>query len=601
MKEEKSPQSSTKAVLQKMRGRQWEGKNLLDVLEEKQLIDEEKRKLIEKEAQKTDLPLEQLIRDLDLVPEKSLVQAVGEFLGVEFVDLESRPIPPHILKLIPQEVAVSYRMVAFERGEDNVVKVAMADPADFKALEALEFATGRQGLSTAIYITNKASLDFVFRQYEKSLKEEVTKALEEVVEKKPGEKKVLEDREKEIIKLVEAAPISKILQGIIKHAVEARASDIHIEPEDKVVRVRYRIDGVMRTTLSLPIKIREGIVSRVKVLANLKIDETRIPQDGRIRLEFGGRPVDFRISTLPTMSGEKVVMRILETGARMFSLEELGLTGLRLKHIKAEIMKAHGLLLVTGPTGSGKSTTLYSILGILNQEDVNIVTLEDPVEYFIPGIAQAQVHPEVGLTFASGLRSILRQDPDIIMVGEIRDQETAEMAIHASLTGHIVLSTLHTNSAVGAVPRLIDMGIQPFLITAATNIVIAQRLVRKLCAECKEKIEAAEEIRKIILKELETIPDFEKEGLNLDKNKVIIYKSKGCKHCNNEGYKGRIGIFETIPLTPDLQELILSKPSENQIEELMVKKGLINMRQDGILKVLRGETTLEEVFRATNI
>ncbi|MDP2918192.1 MAG: GspE/PulE family protein [bacterium] len=601
MKIEKKINSPVKNVLQKMRGKKEGGKNLLDFLEEDQLIDAEKYKLIKQEAQKTDLPLEQIIRNLDLVPEKEFVQALGKFLEVEFVDLESRPIAPQVLKLIPQEVAISYRMIAFERTDNNAVKVAMADPADFKALEALEFAMSRQNVATEVYITNKASLNFALRQYEKSLKEEVTRALEEVVEKKVEEKKTLAEREKEIVKFVEAAPISKIVQGIIKHAVEAGASDIHIEPEDQAVKVRYRVDGVMRPALTLPGKIRESVVSRVKVLANLKIDETRIPQDGRIRLEFAGRPVDFRISTLPTVNGEKIVMRILESGTKIYSLEELGLSGLRLNQVKAEIAKSHGLLLVTGPTGSGKSTTLYSILGILNQEDVNIVTLEDPVEYFMPGIAQAQVHPEVGLTFASGLRSILRQDPDVIMVGEIRDQETAEMAIHASLTGHVVLSTLHTNSAIGAVPRLIDMGIQPFLITAAVNIIIAQRLVRKICEECKETFPAPPEIAKMIFTEWEKIPALEKEGMQFDQNKATLYKGKGCKHCGNEGYRGRIGIFEAIPLTPDFQSLVLARPSENQIEELAIKKGLINMKQDGILKVLRGETTLEEVLKATNV
>ncbi len=590
-------ETPTQKVLQKIKKIKGK-KNLLDLLEEKDLIDQEGRKLVEEEVKKTNLSVERVIKEKGLVTERALAQALGEFLGVEYIELESRAIYPNILRLIPHEVAVYYQMIAFDR-EGSKLRVAMVDPENFKALEALEFATARQGLNTEIYIVTEPGLEQALRQYDKSLKEEVSKALERVAKVPPKEKKVLEEREKEIRKLVEAAPISKIVQVIIRHAVEGGASDIHIEPREDMVRVRYRIDGILRTILSLPAKIKESIVSRVKIMSDLQIDETRIPQDGRIRLEIKGQPIDFRVSTLPTVNGEKVVMRILKTGTKIFSLEELGLSGLRLQHVQEEIKKSNGMLLVTGPTGSGKSTTLYSILGILNQEGVNIVTLEDPVEYFIPGVAQSQVHPKVGLTFATGLRSILRQDPDIIMVGEIRDEETAEMAVHASLTGHVVLSTLHTNSAVGAVPRLIDMGVQPFLITASVNIVIAQRLVRKICERCREAIEVSPETKKLILEEWQKIPDSEKKGIDLLEEKILIYRGKGCKHCSGEGYKGRIGIFEAVPVSADFQEMILSKPSESKIRTFVREQGFINMKQDGVLKALQGMTTLEEVFRVT--
>ncbi len=579
-----------------------DNKGLLDILLDQGVINRQQRRVIETQVQKTNLSTEAVIREQKIVPEITLVKAIGEVMGTPFVELEERKIPPQIIRAIPQEVANYYQMIAFDR-EGNKLKVAMVDPEDFRALEALEFATGRQGLNTETYITTETQLKQALRFYEKSLKEEVTRALEHVVvsEGEGEQKEEGQERQEEIRKLVAAAPISQIVQVMIKHAVEDRASDIHIEPGAEGVRVRYRIDGVMSATLNLPAKVRESIVSRIKVMANLKIDETRIPQDGRIRLEFEGTPYDFRVSTLPTVNGEKVVLRILKSGTQMMTLEQLGLSGLRLQHIQAEILKSHGMLLVTGPTGSGKSTTLYSILGILNQEDVNIVTMEDPVEYFIPGIAQAQVNPEVGLTFASGLRSVLRQDPDIIMVGEIRDEETAQMAVHAALTGHIVLSTLHTNTAVGAVPRLIDMGIQPFLITASINIVCAQRLVRTICEKCKKELEASPEMRKVILEEWAKIPDFEKEGIVVSPEKIKLYKGEGCKYCKGEGFKGRIGIFEVIPVTADFQDLILAKPTEARINAFVVEKGFINMKQDGIIKALRGFTTLEEVFHAVQV
>ncbi len=537
--------------------------------------------------------------------ELKIAQDRARELGLPVADLTGRTISPEALVEVSEEAATFYQFVPIEK-RNNEVEIGMINPDDLRSQEAIRFIAQRRNFIPRISLITPTDFKDVLKQY-RNLKEEVETALGEL-EKELAKREVAEEggeKEKKTGTIFERvmaeAPITKIVAVILRHAQEGRASDIHIEPTENNLKVRFRVDGVLYAGLILPKSIQSAVVSRIKILASLKIDETRIPQDGRFHSVIDNKKIDFRVSTFPTFFGEKAVMRLLDPTSGILTFEQLGLQGHSRRLVEEAVERPFGMILLTGPTGSGKTTTQYAILQVLNEEAVNIVSLEDPVEYFVEGVSQSQIRPEIGYTFASGLRSILRQDPDIIMVGEIRDQETAEMAIHASLTGHVVLSTLHTNSAVGAVPRLIDMGIQPFLISAATNVLIAQRLVRKLCRECAEKVEASEEIRKIILKEWEMIPDFEKERLNMNKDKVIIYKGKGCKHGNNEGYKGRIGIFETIPLTPDLQELILSKPSENQIEEVMVKKELINMRQDGILKVLRGETTLEEVLKATNI
>jgi type IV pilus assembly protein PilB len=387
---------------------------------------------------------------------------------------------------------------------------------------------------------------------------------------------------------------------ILRHAVEGKASDVHIEPVGDETRVRFRIDGILHTSLILPKNVHQSIVARIKVLSNLKIDETRIPQDGRFRMVIDGHDIDYRISTLPLVTNEKVVMRILDTSTNLTNLDHLGFEGKSLDAMKLNISKSHGMFLITGPTGSGKSTTLYALLGVLNEEAVNIVTLEDPVEYFMKGINQSQVNSEVGLTFAAGLRSILRQDPDVVMVGEIRDNETAELGVHAALTGHLVFSTLHTNDAFGAIPRLIDMNIEPFLIASSLNVVMAQRLVRRICSHCVQDTKIPEQLEAEVWDEIGRV---EKAAIPPDSNLVKplkFYRGQGCVRCENTGYKGRVSIAEVLTATPEVQQIIVSKGDIlAALRQEFKKQGMFSMKQDGIFKAIRGITTIEEVWDAT--
>jgi type IV pilus assembly protein PilB len=398
------------------------------------------------------------------------------------------------------------------------------------------------------------------------------------------------------------APIAKLVEVIIKHALDGKASDVHIEPVEGSYRVRFRVDGVLHASLVFPIDVGRAVVSRIKILSNLKIDEQRKPQDGRFRTEQGGHIIDLRVSTLPVMEGEKVVMRVLEKTEKMVDFKEMGVWGRAEEILLRRIREPFGIILITGPTGSGKSTTLYSFLKILNQEERNIITLEDPVEYYISGINQSQIKPEIDYTFASGLRSILRQDPNVIMVGEIRDSETAELAIHAALTGHLVLSTLHTNSAMGTIPRLMDMGVESFLLASSLQVVAAQRLVRRICPDCKEPMTITPAVENMIRKELKSISPEElaKYGMEADLKKIVVYKGKGCDLCNDTGYKGRIAMVEVIDITDEVKNIITDKHgSEAELEKVLPHQGMVTMREDGILKALAGVTTLMEVERVT--
>lgn len=387
---------------------------------------------------------------------------------------------------------------------------------------------------------------------------------------------------------------TKVVTELLERAVNDKASDVHIEPSEELIIVRFRIDGLLQPITSLPKPLHNSIVSRLKILSSLKIDETRLPQDGRFRIVVKNQPIDFRVSTLPTVNGEKIVLRILDKSVGILSFSELGLAESNLAKLEENMTKSHGMILVTGPTGSGKTTTLYAVIGQMMQTTNNIVTLEDPVEYRIPYINQSQVNASIGYDFASGLRSIVRQDPDVILIGEIRDSETATMAIHSALTGHVVLSTLHTNDAAGAIPRLIDMGIEPFLISSSTNAVVAQRLVRRICQECKQPFkvprEALEETRadlEVIAKQTKTAPE------------ITFYEGKGCNHCHHSGYSGRFGIFEVLPMTESIKQLTLKRAAGNEITTEAINGGMLTLRQDGIIKALKGETTLEEVWRVT--
>ncbi|OGL87720.1 hypothetical protein A3I42_03360 [Candidatus Uhrbacteria bacterium RIFCSPLOWO2_02_FULL_49_11] len=527
------------------------------------------------------------------IPEEVLARARGKAFGFPYEDLIGRKIDQKVLKNIPLEFASHYQVAAYDLKGDTL-SVALINATDLKAQEAVEFLVRERGLKVHYAITTPDAYQGVIKQYG-SLGIEAKEALDVAAGKfAPTTKEKMEGMEE----VVKSAPVSKMLSAILKHAVEARASDIHIEPVFNETRVRYRIDGELHTSLVLPKYIHSAIVSRVKVLANLRIDETRVPQDGRIRLEIEGREIDFRISTLPLYSNEKVVMRILDTAEGVPTLEGLGFEGKNIAVMRDNIDKPHGMFLVTGPTGSGKSTTLYAILNVLNSEGVNIVTLEDPVEYYLKGINQSQVRPEVGFTFASGLRSILRQDPDTVMVGEIRDNETAELAIHAALTGHIVLSTLHTNDAFGAIPRFIDMKVEPFLISSTLNVVVAQRLVRKMCQFCKESLEVPDTLVQEVRKELEPVRASLPESVKLDAP-LTFWRGKGCQRCNGEGYAGRTAIGEVLGVNEELKTIIANGAKYDQIRDAFNRQGMLTLKQDGIMKAIAGSTTIEEVLSAT--
>ncbi|MCD4761186.1 GspE/PulE family protein [bacterium] len=573
-------------------------KKLLDFLKENNLLnDDQYNDLIKKDFGSFG-ELEKQVRRLVLVSEEDWTHAKGIFYDISYISLVGRKVNSDVLNVLPQDLSENYQMVVFNK-EGKKIEAGLVDPTYFKAMEALNFLARKKKYEIKYYIISEDSYSTAAKQYE-TLGEEVGEALDTA-------EAIFAPKEEEMIELgsdvgdvVKSAPVSKIVSVVLRHAIEGRASDIHIEPVGNQSKVRYRIDGVLHTTIVLPIYVHSALVSRIKVLANLKIDETRIPQDGRIRMKIHSKEVDFRISTIPLMGHEKVVMRILETPEKAPSFSDLGFMGLQLKIMEKNIHKPNGLFLLTGPTGSGKSTTLFAALSYLNKEEVNIATLEDPVEYYIPGVNQSQVRPEVNFSFATGLRALLRQDPDIIMVGEIRDNETAELAIHAGLTGHSVLTTLHTNSAVGAVPRLFDMKVEPFLLASTINAIVAQRLVRKTCDKCKIEEELPPDIEARIKKQLDIIPEEALYGGIKKDQKIQFYKGKGCSHCGQTGYKGRLSITEAISITRSFQEIIAKGFSRKTAEEELAKQHFITMVQDGILKGLLGLTSIEEVLRVSN-
>ncbi len=525
------------------------------------------------------------------------VKKRAQALKVPFIDLTGREISVEVLKEIPEEAANFYKFVPIAK-EGKVLEIGMVEPDNLKAKEALRFITQRGGLEPKVFIISQIDFDNILKQY-RTLRGEVQKALRELKEEIETEERIkpLEGRTKEIAKkIVAEAPITKIVAVFLRHAIEGNASDVHIESTEKEVKIRFRVDGILYTSLILPKDIHSAIVSRIKILSDLKIDETRVPQDGRFHTTVGGKKIDFRVSTLPTAGGEKVVLRVLDPSVGLRKFVDLGLGGYNLETLEKEIKQPFGMVLITGPTGSGKSTTLYAILNKLNQEGVNIISLEDPVEYYVEGINQSQIRPEIGYTFASGLRHILRQDPDVIMVGEIRDEETAELAIHAALTGHILLSTLHTNDAIGVIPRLIDMKIGSFLLPSSLNLIIAQRLVRRLCEKCKKEVVASDKVAEIVEKELALLNPEHKKDFSW-KKPFRIYRPAGCKFCNNKGTKGRIALYEMLRMTPQLEAIIAGELNESRIKEEAERQGMITMKQDGVSKALQGIISFEEMLR----
>ena len=569
-----------------------------------------------KEAQTGNKRLEEIILKKKLISQGELSKLKAYILGIPFIDLKDSEINPDVLKIIPESMARQYNAVAFDK-QRNQLKVAMLDPND---LQFLDFIGKKTGLEIIPCFTDKESIKKALQFFQKSLKAEFGDIVKEVggieEDKEIDEKLVIKsgdgDKEEELDlkKAAEDLPVVKIVDTLLKHAILQSASDIHIEPEEKDVVIRYRIDGILHDAMTLPKIILPGIVARIKILSNLKIDEHRLPQDGRFKVETSDYKIAFRVSIIPVFDGEKIVMRLLNESSSVLTLKQIGFRGRDLKIIEKEVKKPNGMILVVGPTGSGKTTTLYTVLGILNTPEVNISTLEDPIEYRMPRINQSQINAKINFTFASGLRSLLRQDPDIIMVGEIRDSETAELAVHAALTGHLVLSTLHTNSSAGTLPRITDMGIEPFLIASTANVIISQRLVRKICPECKKEYTLdkntynsvsqnfdADLIAKIFKKEKIIKKEYKNsEEMWLD---LKFFKGKGCDKCRKEGYKGRVGIFEVLEVSDKVAKLINNGATTAEIEAGGIEEGMTTMLEDGLIKAVQGVTTIEEVMRVT--
>ncbi len=567
--------------------------DLIQRLIEKNIIKEEDAAVLESEISSTGKREEEIIVEKGFFPEKSLFQLKGEVLKIPFKEIDQEEVSLKALEFIPEDSVKHYKMAPLKI-EGDTLEVGMVYPEDLKAQEFLNFLSRQNNFSYTVSLISNSGHGLVLKKYQ-TIKKEFSQALESL-EGELGKEKVVATKAADPKKaLAEDAPVIKMVAVILKYAAEGAASDIHIEPFKDKSRVRFRIDGILYASIFLPSKVHTAIVARIKILSNLKIDETRMPQDGRFSAVVYDKEIDFRVSTFPTVLGEKVVMRVLATGESVQTLEELGLEKRNLRLVEEASAKPYGMILSTGPTGSGKTTTLYSLLNILNQEAVNIVTLEDPIEYFLKGVNHSQIRPDIGYGFAQGLRHILRQDPDIIMVGEVRDKETANLAINAALTGHIVLSTLHTNNAIGVIPRLMDLDIQSFLIPSALSLAMAQRLVGVLCSSCKRQKKVSEEMKKSIISELELVPERAKE--DVDTSFREVYEAVGCKKCNWRGYKGRIGLFEVLSMTDELAEIIVTSPTEDRIWKEARRQEMTTIRQDGILKVLRGITSMEEVMR----
>jgi len=573
--------------------------SLLDVLIRHQLIAQSQADQLLVDQIQSGKSIDQLLEAKQLLSEEELSEARAEVFGVPFVRLTDIGVSPEALNVMSENVARRYNILPFAIDQKKrTLSVAMSNPLD---LTAIDFAEQKTGYRLIINYAMPSELErLIAERYAQSLSSEVTQALEETsqVTQQRAQQQDLSNLSGEVVR---QAPITKIVETILSYAMKARASDVHIEPLTDRTRVRYRIDGILTEKLILPHSVHEATVSRIKILSDLKIDEKRVPQDGRFNFVSGGEEVDLRVSTLPTIHGEKIVMRLLKKNAQVPSLEDLGFKGTALRTVQDAIRVPHGIVLVTGPTGSGKTTTLYSVLHTINTTKVNIMTLEDPVEYQMAGVNQVQINPQAGLTFASGLRSFLRQDPNIIMVGEIRDSETVELAVQASLTGHLVFSTLHTSSAAGALPRLLDMGAEPFLLASSMTLTMGQRVVRIINPAYKEEYvpEAlvVEDIKKVLG------PRFEAWCKDNDKdpNHVVLTKTKLDRPQTEPEYKGRVAIFEVMRITEEIGTLILNRASATDIEKVAMKDGMLLMKQDGYLKALEGITTIEEVLRVAQV
>ncbi len=568
------------------------GEELLSQLQSKGLVDAATAARVKRENLIGGESVEAIIAKQRLADGEKIAALKSELLRVPYKKLSVADIDSKLLDAIPEETARTYETVPVSM-QGNLLVVGMLHPDNVKAQEALKFIARQQHVNLGVYLISYDDWEAVLRKYS-PYRTEIAKAVQSLgVKEGSGGQKItsLEDAGGN-----EDAPVIKIVADTFREAVLSKASDIHIEPQQNFLRIRFRNDGDLHQVASLPIQLAQPIASRVKVISNLKIDEMRVPQDGRFRSRIFDRDIDFRVATFPTPLGEKVAIRVLDPATGLKSFDHLPLRYGNKERVQAGLDKPYGMVLVTGPTGSGKTTTLYAFLQTLNQEDVNIVSLEDPVEYFVSGINQSQVHPEIGYDFSSGLRQILRQDPDVIMVGEIRDNETAGLAVQAALTGHVVLSTLHTNNSAGVIPRLIDMKVEPFLLPVSLNLMMAQRLVGQLCPDCKFPEEASGELQKSIARALEDVPAAIKEKY---KPPYKIYHTKGCATCKGKGIVSRMAIYEVLQMTPAIEEIIATGVTIQKIVKEAKAQGMLTLRQDGVLKALDGDVSMEEVMRET--
>lgn len=573
-------------------------------IDESQLAD---LKLLAKRSKQT---LQEAIIEQKVLSEEDLTKLISDYIGVPFVRIEPKDIPEEVLKRIPEHIARQYNVVLFEKNDDESLSLAMEDPDD---VQALNFIQKEIGYNTKVFLATRSNILDCLDNYRGNIDAELDEVIAVQKDASADDQNVSQDD------FAENSPIAQTVNLLLEYAIKSNASDIHIEPREDYVQVRYRIDGVLKEVNKLPRNVHGALVSRIKILSNLKIDERRVPQDGRFKIKVSSKQYAFRVSTLPITDGEKVVMRILDESNQAVKLDQLGYWGLSLATVKDAMAQPNGMILVTGPTGSGKSTSLFSVLSELNTPDVNISTIEDPVEYKIPGVNQTQTNAKAGMTFASGLRALLRQDPNIIMVGEIRDGETANLGVQAALTGHLVFSTLHTNNAATCLPRLLDMGIEPFLIASTVKAVIGQRLVRRLCMNCRqeytpnqEELKYITEMFNIDTKSIKKIHDLEQQAFDdkiggdtpmgsTEQTIARLWKPnpEGCDECGHNGFKGRVGIYEVLGISIPIQKMITANATSNDIQDQAISEGMVTMQMDGLIKSLRGITTTEEVLRAT--
>ncbi len=575
-----------------------EDSKIIEALVVSGALDRQTADLMTREAPKQGKTAEELLYSRQLIPEETVAKVKSQILKLPYKKVDVDAIKDDLLKMIPGETANTYKMVPLSFDKKLLV-VGMVNPDNLAAQEALRFLAKENKINLGVYLITPSDADRVLKKYSFFV-EDINAAIQSLGVK-PGQG--LSEFQR-IIKLEEGmstgvsdAPVIRIVASMFKEAVNLEASDLHIEPQRTRLRVRFRIDGELQEALSFPAEIQQQIVSRVKVLSSMKLDETRVPQDGRFRTRIFDREIDFRVATFPTPTGEKVAIRVLDSKTGLKSLDDLGVVGKNLELLKAGIDKPYGMILLTGPTGSGKTTTLYALLQILNKENVNIVSLEDPVEYTVDGVNQSQVHPEIGYDFASGLREILRQDPDVIMVGEIRDSETAGLAVHAALTGHVVLSTLHTNNSIGIIPRLVDMGVQSFLLPSVLNVLASQRLITRLCQKCKKSYEASPTIADIVRASLKKVPV--SVAAKYGNGSVTLFRSPGCAFCKQKGVVGRVALFEVFQMTPELSLIVTEGATETKILAEAKRQETIFLREDGVLKALEGLVSIEEVIKET--